>query len=64
MTLAEFRYKRKNIEETHPAPEGLNSAQKVRYYAKIAFEWIEQLNLTDGKVARQEERALTEQALS
>lgn len=64
MTLQEFRKKRRNIEKTNPAPNNMSESQKIRFYSKIAFEWIEQLNEKDLSLAISEERELTQTLLS
>ena len=65
MTIEEFYNKKQNIENTHPAPEGLSDEQRLRFYSKIIQKWINELeNITDVKIAQDEERKLNEKLFS
>ncbi|WP_156800219.1 hypothetical protein [Galbibacter marinus] len=65
MTIDQFRYKVKHIEQTNPAPKGGGYDKKLRYYSKLCFEWVQEIPYDpDGKTAIKELRALTEKSLS
>jgi hypothetical protein len=57
MTLQEYHEKYKNVEKTHPAPEGMEWPLTNRHYRKIIEAWQEELSKEDRERIQNQERS-------